>query len=62
MYRQAWWIDLVAGAISIFWAFVIYFYLPTDPVKAKGFSDRERYIAVARLRKVISPPREPLLW
>ncbi|OBT52226.1 hypothetical protein VE04_07541, partial [Pseudogymnoascus sp. 24MN13] len=42
---------LVAGAIPVLWALVIYLYLPTDPIKAKGFSDRERYIAVARLRK-----------
>lgn len=32
------------------WAVVLYFYLPPDPVRAKGFTDRERYIAVARLR------------
>lgn len=24
--------------------------MPPDPIRAKGFSDRERYIAVARMR------------
>ncbi|KAF1808941.1 MFS general substrate transporter [Eremomyces bilateralis CBS 781.70] len=41
---------LVAGAITILWAFCIYFFMPPDPVRAKGFTDRERYIAVARVR------------
>jgi hypothetical protein len=41
---------LVAGAITILWAFVIYFFMPPDPIRAKGFTDRERYIAVARMR------------
>lgn len=41
---------IVAGAITILWGVVIYFILPPDPVRAKGFTDRERYIAVARLR------------
>lgn len=40
---------LVAGSITIVWSFVILFFLPPDPIRAK-FSDRERYIAVARLR------------
>lgn len=41
---------LVAGAITILWAFVILFYMPPDPIRMKGLSDRERYIAVARMR------------
>lgn len=41
---------LFGGAITILWAFVIYFLLPPDPIRAKGLSERERYIAVARLR------------
>ena len=41
---------LVAGAITILWAFVILFFMPPDPIRAKRFTDRERYIAVARLR------------
>lgn len=41
---------LFGGAITILWAFVIYFLLPPDPIRARGLSERERYIAVARLR------------
>jgi len=41
---------LVAGSITILWAFVILFFLPPDPIRAKGFSERERYIAIARMR------------
>lgn len=32
------------------WAFCILFFMPPDPVRARGFTDRERYIAVARMR------------
>lgn len=42
---------LVAGAITVVWAIVIYFVMPPDPIRARGFSDRERYIAVARMRE-----------
>ncbi|KAK3068656.1 hypothetical protein LTR53_013608 [Teratosphaeriaceae sp. CCFEE 6253] len=42
---------LVAGAITILWAFVILFFMPPDPIRAKRFTDRERYIAVARMRE-----------
>jgi hypothetical protein len=41
---------LVAGSITVLWAFIILFFMPPDPIRAKGFSDRERYIAVARMR------------
>ena len=41
---------LVAGSITVLWAFVILFFMPPDPIRARGFSDRERYIAVARMR------------
>jgi hypothetical protein len=41
---------LVAGSVTILWALVIYFLMPPDPIRAKGFSNRERYIAVARMR------------
>ncbi|KAK2732926.1 hypothetical protein FQN55_003846 [Onygenales sp. PD_40] len=41
---------IVAAVITILWAVIIYFYMPPDPIRAKGFNDRERYIAVARLR------------
>jgi MFS family permease len=42
---------LVAGAITILWSLVILFFMPPDPIRAKGFNDRERYIAVARMRE-----------
>lgn len=42
---------LFAGAITVLWAFVILFFLPPDPIRAKGFDERERYIAVARMRE-----------
>lgn len=42
---------LVAGAITILWAMVIFFCLPADPIRAKGFTTRERYIAVARMQE-----------
>lgn len=42
---------LVAGAITILWALIILFFMPPDPIRAKGFNDRERYIAVARMRE-----------
>ncbi|KAH7014120.1 MFS transporter [Microdochium trichocladiopsis] len=41
---------LVAGSITVAWSAVIYFFLPPDPIRARGLTDRERYIAVARLR------------
>lgn len=33
----------------MFWGFVLFFVLPPDPVRAKGFKPKERYIMVARL-------------
>lgn len=41
---------LTDSAVTIIWAIIIYFFLPPDPIRAKGFTDRERYIAVARMR------------
>lgn len=41
---------IVGGIITILWTAVVYFYMPPDPIRAKGFTERERYIAVARLR------------
>ncbi|KAF3016764.1 hypothetical protein E8E14_006399 [Neopestalotiopsis sp. 37M] len=41
---------IVAGLITILWSFVILFLLPPDPTRAKRLSERERYIAVARMR------------
>jgi predicted MFS family arabinose efflux permease len=41
---------LVAGSLTILWSVVILFYMPPDPIRMKGLTDRERYIAVARMR------------
>ncbi|KIW12240.1 hypothetical protein PV08_09516 [Exophiala spinifera] len=41
---------IVGGLITVLWSVVIYFFMPPDPIRAKGFDERERYIAVARLR------------
>lgn len=41
---------IVAGSITIIWAFAILFLMPPDPIRAKRFTDREKYIAVARMR------------
>ncbi|KAK3671362.1 hypothetical protein LTR78_008823 [Recurvomyces mirabilis] len=41
---------IVAGAVTIIWAFVILFLMPPDPIRAKRFTEREKYIAVARMR------------
>jgi MFS family permease len=42
---------IVAGVITTLWAWVVLFLLPPDPSRATQFSLREKYIAVARLRK-----------
>ena len=39
-----------AGAITIVWGIALWWVLPPDPIRAKGFDERERYILVARLR------------
>jgi sugar phosphate permease len=41
---------IFAGSITILWSLVILFFLPPEPIRARGFTERERYIAVARLR------------
>lgn len=41
---------LFAGSLTIVWGIALWWVLPPDPVRAKGFNDRQRYISVARLR------------
>ena len=41
---------LVAGSLTIIWSFVILFFMPPDPIRMKGLTDRDRYISVARMR------------
>jgi MFS family permease len=39
-----------AGGLTIVWGAALWFVLPPDPIRAKGFSERERFILVSRLR------------
>lgn len=39
-----------AGALTIVWGIALWWLLPPDPVRARGFTERQRYISVARLR------------
>ena len=41
----------VAGSITIIWGIAIFFILPPDPIRARGFTERERFIAVSRMRE-----------
>jgi len=41
---------LFAGSITIVWGIALWWLLPPDPVRASGFTERQRYISVARLR------------
>ncbi|KXT15312.1 hypothetical protein AC579_2817 [Pseudocercospora musae] len=41
---------LIVAGITILWGIILLFVLPPDPIRAKGFDVRERYILVARLR------------
>lgn len=39
-----------AGAVTIAWGMLMLVVLPPDPIRAKGFDHREKYLLVARLR------------
>ncbi|CRK20587.1 hypothetical protein BN1723_000400 [Verticillium longisporum] len=39
-----------AGGLTIVWGIALLFVLPPDPIRARGFDERERYLLVARLR------------
>lgn len=41
---------IVGGIITTLWSAVVFLFMPPDPIRARGFDERERYIAVARLR------------
>jgi hypothetical protein len=41
---------LLASSVTILWGIALWFILPADPIRARGFDERQRYIAVARLR------------
>ena len=38
------------GALTMAWGICLLYALPPDPIRARGFTERERYILVARLR------------
>lgn len=44
-------IFLVCGGLTVVWSVVVWFFLPADPTTARFFGDRERLIAVDRLRE-----------
>ena len=39
-----------AGAITIAWGIALWWVLPGEPVTVRGYTDRERYIMIARIR------------
>ncbi|KAH8898870.1 MFS general substrate transporter [Thozetella sp. PMI_491] len=39
-----------AGGLTMLWGVVLWWALPAEPIRAKALNERERYIAVARLR------------
>ncbi|KPM43000.1 putative transporter [Neonectria ditissima] len=41
---------LICGGFTVFWAFVVGFYLPDSPLNAKFLTEREKAIAIDRLR------------
>jgi sugar phosphate permease len=43
-------IFMFAGILTIFWSVVLWFFLPDDPTRAKFFNDRERFVALERVR------------
>jgi ACS family allantoate permease-like MFS transporter len=41
-------IFLVLGIVTVLWAFVVYFFLPNNPLETTYLTDREKYIIVKR--------------
>lgn len=44
------WFYIIYGILSFFWGFVIFFFLPGSIVECNFLNEREKYIAVERLR------------
>src|SRR5271156_5891505 len=40
-----------AGSCTIAWGIFVFFFLPDDPTQAKIFTDRQRYVALERVRE-----------
>ncbi|KAI1342746.1 dipeptide transmembrane transporter [Xylariaceae sp. FL0016] len=43
-------IFLVCGGTTVVWSFIVWYFLPADPTSARFFNERERLVAVERLR------------
>lgn len=41
---------VLPASLTMAWGLSVWYLLPADPISARGFNDRERYIAVSRLR------------
>lgn len=41
---------IVAGSITVLWSFVVLLFMEPDPVHAKRLTEREKFIAVSRVR------------
>jgi hypothetical protein len=42
---------IFSGMLTITWGIIVFFIMPDSPLDAKFFNDRERYIAIERVRK-----------
>ncbi|CAH0053542.1 unnamed protein product [Clonostachys solani] len=49
--KQWQFVFLICGGFTVLWAFVIYFFLPDSPLQAYFLTEREKSIAVERLRE-----------
>jgi ACS family allantoate permease-like MFS transporter len=45
------WFFIIFGVLGLAWAVVLYFYMPDTPITAKFLNEREKTIAVERLRE-----------
>lgn len=43
---------LILGAVTVFFGVLVFFVMPADPATAKFLTERERMIAVERMREV----------
>lgn len=49
--RQWQFVFLLCGGFTVLWSFVVYFCLPDSPLQAQWLSEREKAIAIERLRE-----------
>lgn len=43
-------IFLVCGGFTVLWSFIVYYFLPDSPLNARFLTDRQKHIAIERLR------------